>query len=269
MDTQPFRFRDDVMFATYNDREASGAIKLLHMPAPLLRPRRELKSLVHLCGQTPDAPKQPKITDQYGLPAPMPSALKQEPTLIPLPSKELCCLKRRQEKYSGLTKRERQRLKKKRQAAQRKMQTVKPPEEAKAAVKANQRKIRTEPHGIRKLRSLIYDSGADDHYPTEALRKEASLKTLRRSTKTVLVADGTVNQGEYEVDLPFDGLSKSARKGNTFNRFTESLMSVGKVNDDGNISIFTQDDVTVYNEEDVLITCRGKPILVGVRDDKG
>ena len=46
-------------------------------------------------------------------------------------------------------------------------------------------------------------------------------------------------------------------------------MSVGKVNDNGNISIFTQDDVTVYKEEDVLITCRGKPILVGVRDDKG
>ena len=83
------------------------------------------------------------------------------------------------------------------------------------------------------------------------------------------MADGHINQGEHKVDLPFDGLSTSARTGNTFNRFQESLMSVGKVNDDGNISIFTKDDVTVYNEEDVLITCKGQPILIGVRDNNG
>ena len=71
----------------------------------------------------------------------MPSALKQEPTLIPLPSKELRRLKRQQEKYNDLPKGERWRLKKKRQAAQKKMQTVKPPKEAKAAVKAKQQKI--------------------------------------------------------------------------------------------------------------------------------
>ena len=85
----------------------------------------------------------------------------------------------------------------------------------------------------------------------------------------MIVADGTVNQGEHKVDLPFDGLSANARKGDTFMRFKESLMSVGKVNDDGNISICTKDDVTVYKEEDVLITCKGQPILVGVRDDQG
>ena len=103
---------------TYDDCEASGAIKLLHMPALILRTRWELKSLVYLCGQAPDAPKQPKFIDQYGLPIPMPSALKQEPTLIPLPSKELRRLKQRQAKYNDLTKTERKRPKKKRQAAQ-------------------------------------------------------------------------------------------------------------------------------------------------------
>ena len=46
-------------------------------------------------------------------------------------------------------------------------------------------------------------------------------------------------------------------------------MSVGKVNDDGNISIFTKDNVTVYKEEDVLITCKGKPLLIGIRDEGG
>ena len=45
-----------------------------------------------------------------------------------------------------------------------------------------------------------------------------------------------------------------------------SLMSVGKTADDGNVSIFTKKDVKLYKEEDVLITCRGKPILIGIRD---
>jgi hypothetical protein len=41
-------------------------------------------------------------------------------------------------------------------------------------------------------------------------------------------------------------------------------MSVGKTADDGTISIFTKDGVTVHNEQDVLTTCKGEPILVGI-----
>jgi hypothetical protein len=41
------------------------------------------------------------------------------------------------------------------------------------------------------------------------------------------------------------------------------------VSDDGTISIFTKDGVTVHHEEDVLITCKGAPIFIGVRDDHG
>jgi hypothetical protein len=40
-------------------------------------------------------------------------------------------------------------------------------------------------------------------------------------------------------------------------------MSVGKTADDGNIYIFTKEGVSVYKEEDVLITCKGKAILIG------
>ena len=43
-------------------------------------------------------------------------------------------------------------------------------------------------------------------------------------------------------------------------------MSVGKTADDGNVSIFIKEDVKVYKEDDVPITCRGKPILIGKRD---
>ena len=44
-------------------------------------------------------------------------------------------------------------------------------------------------------------------------------------------------------------------------------MSVGKITDDGNASIFTKYGVTIHKEEDVLITCQKKPILVGKRDE--
>ena len=44
-------------------------------------------------------------------------------------------------------------------------------------------------------------------------------------------------------------------------------MSVGKKVDDGNVSIFTKYGVTVYKEEDVLIKCQRKPILIGKRDE--
>ena len=47
------------------------------------------------------------------------------------------------------------------------------------------------------------------------------------------------------------------------------MMSVGKNSDDGNASIYTDEKVQVYKEADVLITCRGKPILIGKRDERG
>eukprot|EP00804_Cyclotella_cryptica_P004502 CCRYP_017632-RA/>CCRYP_017632-RA protein AED:0.12 eAED:0.12 QI:0/-1/0/1/-1/1/1/0/259 len=46
-------------------------------------------------------------------------------------------------------------------------------------------------------------------------------------------------------------------------------MSVGKTADDGTVSIFTKDCITVHKKTDVLITCHGKPLLIGVRDEHG
>ena len=46
-------------------------------------------------------------------------------------------------------------------------------------------------------------------------------------------------------------------------------MSVGKTSDDGTISIFTKDVVTVHKEQDVLITCKGEPILISIHNSKG
>ena len=47
------------------------------------------------------------------------------------------------------------------------------------------------------------------------------------------------------------------------------LISVNKIADDGNVSIFTKDGVTIHKEEDLIITCQNKPILVGKRDERG
>ena len=47
------------------------------------------------------------------------------------------------------------------------------------------------------------------------------------------------------------------------------MVSVGKTADDGNVYVLTERDVKVYKEADVLITCKGKPILLGRRDERG
>jgi hypothetical protein len=46
-------------------------------------------------------------------------------------------------------------------------------------------------------------------------------------------------------------------------------MSVGKTSDDGTVSVFTKEGVNVFKEEDVLITCKGEPILIGIQDNQG
>ena len=116
---------------------------------------------------------------------------------------------------------------------------------------------------------VTYDSGADGHYFSEADRKRAGLPILRRSTKQVGVANGGTSSGKYVTQLPFPKLSPKAAEAETFDDFSSSLLSVGKTADDGNISIFTKEGVTVHKEEDILITCHGEPILIGTRDDRG
>ena len=116
---------------------------------------------------------------------------------------------------------------------------------------------------------VIYDSGADGHYITEEDRKQAKLSILRKSSKKVNVANGETCKEKFTTQLPFESLSMSARTADTFTEFPHSLMSVGKIADDGTISIFTKSGVTVHKEQDVLIRMKGKPILIGVRDDQG
>ena len=61
---------------------------------------------------------------------------------------------------------------------------------------------------------------------------------------------------------------KKGAEADTFEEFLTLLVSVGKTSDEGNVSVFTNEDVKVYKEEDVLITCKGKPVLIGRRDER-
>ena len=116
---------------------------------------------------------------------------------------------------------------------------------------------------------VTYDSGADGHYISEHDRAKAGLPVLRRSTKCVRVANGDTSKAQFVTNLPFKHLSHKATQADFFNDFPTSLMSVGKTSDDGTISIFTKNGVTIHKETDVLIKCKGELILVGVRDEYG
>ncbi len=122
-------------------------------------------------------------------------------------------------------------------------------------------------HLFDKAKTLImitYDSGADGHYISKKNRRKAGLPIIRKSTRRVGVANGGVSQAKFVTQLPFKALSAQATQADTFQDFPSSLMSVGKTANDGTISIFTKDGVTIHKEMNVLITCKGEPILIGV-----
>ena len=113
------------------------------------------------------------------------------------------------------------------------------------------------------------DSGADNHYISEDDRKRLCLPILKKSSRRVGVANGGTSKGVHVTQLPFKKLSAKAIKADTFNDFPDSLISVGQLADDNTVSIFSKDGVSVHNEEDVLITVKNEPLLIGVRDEQG
>jgi hypothetical protein len=80
------------------------------------------------------------------------------------------------------------------------------------------------------------------------------------------VANGGTSNAEYVTQIPFRKLSAQSRQADTFQDFPTSLMSMSKTSDDGTVSVFTKEGVNVFKEEDVLVTCKGEPILIGIQD---
>jgi hypothetical protein len=116
---------------------------------------------------------------------------------------------------------------------------------------------------------LTYDSGANGHYISKHAQCKAGLPILRPSTWQVGVANGGTNNAKYVTQLPFQKLSAQLRQADTFQGFPTSLMSMGKSSDDGTVSVFMKEGVNIFKEEDVLLTCKGDPILIGIQDNQG
>ncbi len=76
-------------------------------------------------------------------------------------------------------------------------------------------------------------------------------------------------QCQIHHPAPLSKLSEQSRQADTFQDFPTSLMSVGKTSDDGMVLVFTKEGINVFKEEDVLITCKREPILIGIRDNQG
>ena len=92
---------------------------------------------------------------------------------------------------------------------------------------------------------IMYDSGADNHYMSEADRIGLGLPILQPSHKHVAVANGGTISSKYVTRLTFPKLSTAAAEEDTCEEFPSSLMSVRKTSDDGNASIFTDKKVQV------------------------
>ncbi len=116
---------------------------------------------------------------------------------------------------------------------------------------------------------LTYDSWADGHYISKHDQRKAGLHILRPSTQQVGVGNGGTSNAKYVTQLPFCKLSAWSRQADTFQDFPTFLMSLGKTLDNGMVSVFTKEGIKVFKEEEVLITCKGEPILIGIWDNQG
>ena len=116
---------------------------------------------------------------------------------------------------------------------------------------------------------ITYSSGADENYMSKVDRAKLGLPILQELAKRVGVANEGASKGNCVTTMSFPHLSKTAAEADTFDEFTTSLMSGGKTADDGNVFVFTKEDVQIYKEEDILITCKGATILTGRRDKRG
>ncbi len=71
------------------------------------------------------------------------------------------------------------------------------------------------------------------------------------------------------TQFPFCKLSAQSMQADTFQDFPISLMSVDKTLDNGMVQS-SRRRVSMYSrKEDILITCKGEPILIGIQDNQG
>ena len=112
-----------------------------------------------------------------------------------------------------------------------------------------------------------FDTGADGDFITENDLQKLQLPIKGDSDKQVSVANGHVEQGKHETELPFEGLSPTAKAADSFELFHTTLISSSNIVDDGNTAILNQKGVKVlFADKDVLILVQAKPIMIGTHD---
>jgi hypothetical protein len=116
---------------------------------------------------------------------------------------------------------------------------------------------------------ITYGSGSNSNYLSKKDCIKAGPPILQPSTRRDGVANQGTSQAQHVTRLPFHKLSARARQADTVQDFPTLSMSVGKTSDNSTISVSTKTGVTVFKEEDVLITCKSKPILIGMQDGRG
>ena len=76
---------------------------------------------------------------------------------------------------------------------------------------------------------VIYNSGADRNHASEEDQKKASMPILRKSMKEVRVANDATTKEKHESELLFAHLPPESRETTSFEEFSHSLISVGKI----------------------------------------
>jgi hypothetical protein len=118
---------------------------------------------------------------------------------------------------------------------------------------------------------IIYNSGSDGNYLSKKDHVKAGLPILQPSTRNMYGwGDQWRNKpGSTHHPTTVPQTISTGKASRHFPGLPNVIMSVSEISVDGTISVFTKTGITVFKEEDVLITCKGKPILIGVQDGRG
>ena len=106
---------------------------------------------------------------------------------------------------------------------------------------------------------MIINSGVTSHFVSE----DMNLPKGGKSSKQVYLPDDTTLRTLIKTKLPFPRLSEAAREANVLPGLKQSLMSVNKMAEEGNTTIFHpgEEGVTIHQEGSISITMREPPVL--------
>ena len=93
----------------------------------------------------------------------------------------------------------------------------------------------TENHDRNQNETMIIDSSATSHFATESIN---IIHTGTPSTKQVFLPDGSTIRGSVKATLPFHTLPERAKEVDVLPRLQQSLMSAGKLADEGYTTVF-------------------------------